>query len=53
MVKVLDKCGYNGKDIVFGIWLEDIYIEEIFIDMWLNLIVEVIINVFELLGVIS
>ncbi|MEE2219444.1 sugar ABC transporter ATP-binding protein, partial [Klebsiella pneumoniae] len=50
MAKVLDKRGYNGKDIVFGIRPEDIHTEEIFIDTWPNSTVEATINVSELLG---
>ncbi|QLL38457.1 ABC transporter ATP-binding protein [Lactiplantibacillus plantarum] len=53
MAKVLDKRGYNGKDIVFGIRPEDIHTEEIFIDTWPNSTVEATINVSELLGATS
>lgn len=53
MAKVLDKRGYNGKDIVFGIRPEDIHTEEIFIDTWPDSTVEATINVSELLGATS
>ncbi|MED7641522.1 UNVERIFIED_CONTAM: sugar ABC transporter ATP-binding protein, partial [Lactobacillus acidophilus] len=53
MAKVLDKRGYNGKDIVFEIRPEDIHTEEIFIDTWPNSTVEATINVSELLGATS
>ncbi|WP_318767563.1 ABC transporter ATP-binding protein [Lactiplantibacillus carotarum] len=53
MSKVLDKRGYNGKDIVFGIRPEDIHTEEVFIDTWPNSTVTATINVSELLGATS
>lgn len=53
MSKVLDKRGYNGKEVVFGIRPEDIHTEAAFQDTWPKNSVEVTINVSELLGATS
>lgn len=53
MSKVLDKRGYNGKDIVFGIRPEDIHTETAFNDTWPKQSIKATINVSELLGATS
>ncbi|CAM3114059.1 ABC transporter ATP-binding protein [Lactiplantibacillus plajomi] len=53
MSKVLDKRGYNGKDLVFGIRPENIHTEEIFLKTWPDSVVKATINVSELLGATS
>ncbi|MFC6200657.1 ABC transporter ATP-binding protein [Lactiplantibacillus nangangensis] len=53
MSNILDKRGYNGKEIVFGIRPEDIHTEKVFIDTWPKQTVHATINVSELLGATS
>ncbi|BDZ32328.1 sn-glycerol-3-phosphate ABC transporter ATP-binding protein UgpC [Lactiplantibacillus sp. WILCCON 0030] len=53
MSNILDKRGYNGKEIVFGIRPEDIHTEKVFIDTWPKQTVRATINVSELLGATS
>mgnify|MGYP003361885202 FL=1 len=53
MASTLNKRGYNGKDIVFGIRPEDIHTESVFIDTWPKQTVKATINVSELLGATS
>jgi len=51
--KVLEKKGYNGKQMTLGIRPEDIHAEEAFSETWPNSVVEAEVVVSELLGATS
>ena len=47
---MLDKKGYDDKDIVFGIRPEDIHAEEAFLETWPDAVITSTVVVSELLG---
>lgn len=50
VLKVFCDKGYEGKELIFGICLEDVNVEFVFFEIFLELVVKVIIFVLELFG---